>query len=92
MDHWDQIQQLIRDMYNAPPEEAQALCRRLLRKSLADGLTPTAWDVLEAIADLDHLWAWKELPALLDEYRVPSDRQQLRDACITNAGTSRFSS
>ena len=89
MDHQDQIHDLIRQMYNAPAEEAYVLCRRLVRKSMADGLTPESWDVLEAIADFDVLWGWKELPALLEEFRVPSDREKLRDAIRANAGTGR---
>jgi hypothetical protein len=90
LDHWDQINNLIRDMYAAAPEEAQSICRRLLRKTLADGLTPTSWDVLEAIVDLDHLWTWKDLPALLAEFRLPTTRDTLRDACVANAGTGRI--
>jgi hypothetical protein len=81
------IQDLIREMYAAPREEAYVLCRRLLRKTLADGLGPEAWHVLEAIADLDVLWTWKELPKLLEEFRVPSTREKLQDAIAQKGGT-----
>jgi hypothetical protein len=83
----DSIEELIRQMFNTPAEEAYSLCRRLLRRSLADGLGPEAWHVLEAIADLDLLWTWNELPKLLDEYRVPSTREGLRDAIAAHGGT-----
>ena len=89
-DHWDRVQELIRQMYAAPAEEAQAVCRRLLRLTLANGLDATAWDVLEAVADLDALWAWKELPGLLEQYRLPSERDKLREACEAHAGTNRI--
>jgi len=77
-------------MFNAPAEEAQLLCKRLLRKTLADGLGPEAWHVLEAVADLDLLWSWPELPKMLDEYRLPSDRQKLRDAIASQGGTGQI--
>ena len=83
----ESIDDLIREMYAAPREEAYLLCKRLLRKTLADGLGPEAWHVLEAIADLDVLWTWKELPKLLEEFRVPSDREKLLDAIAAKAGT-----
>ena len=83
----DSIDDLIRQMFNAPAEEAQLLCKRLLRRSLADGLGPDAWHVLEAIADLDLLWSWKDLPKLLDEFRVPSEREKLRDSIAAKGGT-----
>jgi hypothetical protein len=83
----ESLDDLIRQMFNAPAEEAQLLCKRLLRKTLADGLGPEAWHVLEAVADLDLLWRWPELPKMLDEYRLPSDRQKLRDAIAMQGGT-----
>jgi hypothetical protein len=91
IDDWEQMSELIREMYQASPEEARGVCRRLLRKSLIHGLTPVVWDVLESIVDLEHLWTWTELPVLLGQYRLPTDRDGLRDACAQNAGTGRTS-
>jgi hypothetical protein len=86
-DRIDQINQLIHDMHAAPAEEAQAVCRRLLRITLVDGLTPTAWDVLEAVVDEERLWQWKELPTLLQQYKLPTERDALRKAIWANGGT-----
>ena len=90
MDHWQQITaHFIKQMYQAPAEEAYSLCRRLLRMTMADGLNATTWDVVEAIVDLDLLWSWKELPALLEQYQLPTDREKLRKDCQAQAGTQR---
>jgi len=87
-DRYDQINELIHQMHAASAaEEAQAVCRRLLRITLVDGLTPTAWDVLEAVVDDERLWSWNELPGLLLQYKLPSERDALRKAIWANGGT-----
>ena len=87
-DHLELIHSLLHEMHAATtPFEAMAVCRRLLRITLADGLTPTAWEVLEAVVDHDPLWQGAELTSLLQEYRLPTDRAELRRQSYAHSGT-----
>ncbi len=87
MDRQDKVNELLHQMHSAPDEVAFVICMRLLHMTLSDGLTATAWDVLDTIAEEDRLWKWAELPNLLSQYRVPTTREDLRKACIERGGT-----
>ena len=87
LDEFDLVPALLERLHASPPAEALVFCRRLLSITLAGGFSPFAWDVLSDIAEHDALWQSPELPRLLAQYGVPSDRESLRQQSCAHAGT-----